>query len=1004
MRGRMLVLGCSVVILATTTSTAGQAASRPQTLGSPREVVLPAPLINNVAALPAARPATTDRPARPFLPHDAQKHAQAKRDAATGAVGRRSGVAALGHAVASSAGVRIPTEAAGFPLVNRTQQIGWFGGDQNVEPPDTQIAAGGSFLAAMDNDTGTIWSKNGTLLSRFDLNVFFGVQGIGFFLSDPRVLYDVGSGRWFASATAFNPSFNSTVLLAVSTSADPTTSWNIFTLRPPTAVLFDQPMTGISDDKVVVSWNDYSSTTKAFLDTQTFVLEKADLVAGQAPRAVVFTNTATFRIVPARSVGMTTTAWAAFDNGQGGSIGVISFTGTPAANNVVGTLFTLTTALTAAPPNAEQPGPGTPPTIDTGDDRFTSAVWQEGHLWVSGNDACTPAGDVRARSCMRLMEVGTTGATPTVEQNFDAGRAGSYLYYPAVAPDANFDLFVVYSTSDVNTFVGVEAADQPHGAAPGTLEAPLSVQTGAATYTGTRWGDYSGAAMDPDGVHVWVAAEYSHGASADWGTAAAELFIQPSISSVSPSSGPFSGGQSVTINGQDFLPGATVQFGSAPPQGASFVSNGQLATMTPPGLGTVDVTVTNPLGISATAAHAYTYNPAPFVQYFTWFDRISSPGFQGDNVHVINPGPGPSATVVVNIPGSPGCLSKGVVAPQGEQIFTCPTGFGGPVTVNSDQPVLASQRVQYFQSFNEVVAQALSAAQTTLDFTWFDRISSPGFQGDNVHVINPGAAAASVNVVIPGQPGCNPSGTIPGGGEAIFTCSSGFGGPVKVTSDQPVLASQRVQYFQSFNEVLGQAPSAAQTTLDFTWFDRISSPGFQGDNVHVINPGAAAATVSVAIPGQPACSPGGTIPGGGEAIFTCASGFGGPVKVTSDQPVLASQRVQYFQSFNEVLAQPLSAARTTLYFTWFDRISSPGFQGDNVHVINPGGTPVNVSVTIPGQPGCNPSGTIPSGGEAIFTCSTGFGGPVKVTSDQPVMVSQRVQYFQSFNEVLGLAP
>src|SRR5262249_17319593 len=139
-------------------------------------------------------------------------------------------------------------------------------------------------------------------------------------------------------------------------------------------------------------------------------------------------------------------------------------------------------------------------------------------------------------------------------------------------------------------------------------------------------------------------------------------------------------------------------------------------------------------------------------------------------------------------------------------------------------------------------------------------------------------------------------------------------------------------------------------------------------------------------------------------IFTCASGFGGPVKMTSDQPVLASQRVQYFQSFNEVLAQAPSAARTTLYFTWFDRISSPGFQGANVHVINPASLPANVNVAIPGQPGCGPSAPNGGGGDAIFTCPSGFGGPVKTTSDQPVLVSQRVQYFQSFNEVLGLSP
>src|SRR5262249_46578678 len=147
---------------------------------------------------------------------------------------------------------------------------------------------------------------------------------------------------------------------------------------------------------------------------------------------------------------------------------------------------------------------------------------------------------------------------------------------------------------------------------------------------------------------------------------------------------------------------------------------------------------------------------------------------------------------------------------------------------------------------------------------------------------NPGGTPANVTVAIPGQPGCSPTGTIPGGREAIFSCATGFGGPVKVTSDQPGQAAQRGQYFQSFNEVLAQAPSAAQTTLEFTWFDRISSPGFQGDNVHVINPGSVSATVTVAILGQPGCSPTGTIPGGREAIFSCATGFGGPVRVTSD--------------------------------------------------------------------------------------------------------------------------
>jgi len=42
---------------------------------------------------------------------------------------------------------------------------------------------------------------------------------------------------------------------------------------------------------------------------------------------------------------------------------------------------------------------------------------------------------------------------------------------------------------------------------------------------------------------------------------------------------------------------------------------------------------------------------------------------------------------------------------------------------------------------------------------------------------------------------------------------------------------------------------------------------------------------------------------GGESYVTFAAGtIGGPVVVTSDQPVLASQRVQYYSSFNEIWA------------------------------------------------------------------------------------------------------
>jgi hypothetical protein len=137
---------------------------------------------------------------------------------------------------------------------------------------------------------------------------------------------------------------------------------------------------------------------------------------------------------------------------------------------------------------------------------------------------------------------------------------------------------------------------------------------------------------------------------------------------------------------------------------------------------------------------------------------------------------------------------------------------------------------------------------------------------------------------------------------------------------------------------------------------------------------------------------------GAEAYVTFPAGkIGGPVTVSSTQPVLASQRVQYNQSFNEVWAESAAQAITTGYFNWFDR-ASPGMYNDNIHLLNPGGTSATVTVTLPGATA--QFVTVAAGAEAYVTFpASKIGGPVTVSSTQPVLASQRVQYYSSFNEI-----
>jgi hypothetical protein len=238
--------------------------------------------------------------------------------------------------------------------------------------------------------------------------------------------------------------------------------------------------------------------------------------------------------------------------------------------------------------------------------------------------------------------------------------------------------------------------------------------------------------------------------------------------------------------------------------------------------------------------------------------------------------------------------------PGGAELYVSfPAGtIGGPVTVSSTQPILASQRVQYYQSFNEVLAQPASMAATTSYVNWFDK-STPGMLNDNIHLLNPGGTSASVTVGVPGS--TSQMVTVAAGAEAYVTFAHGtIGGPVTVSSTQPVLAAQRVQFYQTFNEVWAESAAQAATTSHLNWFDK-ASPGMYNDNIHLLNPGGTSATVTVSLPG--ATNQVVTVSAGAEAFVTFPAGkIGGPVVVSSTQPVLASQRVQYYSSFNEIWA------------------------------------------------------------------------------------------------------
>src|SRR5207302_10239167 len=172
------------------------------------------------------------------------------------------------------------------------------------------------------------------------------------------------------------------------------------------------------------------------------------------------------------------------------------------------------------------------------------------------------------------------------------------------------------------------------------------------------------------------------------------------------------------------------------------------------------------------------------------------------------------------------------------------------------------------------------------------------------------------------RPGARPIDISAGpGAEARYTGPAAvIGGPVTVTASSPVLASQRVQYYQSFNEVPARTASDAAAELYFNWYDKASS-GMWNDNIHVTNPGTAAVTGTIALPGAPTLSI--SVPAGGASYYSWPAGaIGGAVQIRTSAQYHLYPRHPYGQTFNEVVARGPGAAAAISYFSWYDKAST----------------------------------------------------------------------------------
>jgi hypothetical protein len=391
-------------------------------------------------------------------------------------------------------------------------------------PPDVQVAVGTKDVVEMVNLEGKIWTKSGTVVTSFTLASFF-VAGTDF-ISDPKVLYDNVSGRWFASLLDVT---TGTIHVAVSATGDPTGSWTVYSVGgSPSGDFPDQPILGIDKTLVTIGGNVFVYSTGSYVYGELWALNKTSMLSGATTYYSAFHNTAWFSMHPAREISAATTEYVVMTSGTS-TLDLFKLTGSPSnktnAHLSAATAFTVTSF--SSPPSAPQRA--TTKKLDTGDARVQDAEWRSNVLWVSFNTGCKPSGDTTTRACVRLVEI-TTGTTNAIAQDFNLAKARTYLFYAALALDGKLNLGVIYGLANATTYPAVYATGQLHGSHAGTLLAPKLLKAGAGSATVActgsvcRWGDYYGAGADPKGPSLWMAGEYV-AASTSWATWIASLKV-----------------------------------------------------------------------------------------------------------------------------------------------------------------------------------------------------------------------------------------------------------------------------------------------------------------------------------------------------------------------------------------------------------------------------------------------------------------------------------------------
>ncbi len=397
-----------------------------------------------------------------------------------------------------------------------------FDGIQGQGVPDTQIALSPSHIVEAVNGLVRIWPRDLSRVDDYDLDLFTGCScappSCVYYLQapfDPRVRYDSAAGRWYFLGVSQYPSHR--WCLGVSPGSDPRLGPYTYAEIPaPTGIVADGADIGFSDDKILLTTDDYGSPL--------VVINKPALLAGQLYYSFITASHNDLALRPFANLSGEAAAFAA--GARSGDYDHV--TSWKVTGNVPLGLAKISSVNSVSPPlrgAIQPPQPGTSVRLDVrgyGGIQSGGALYRDGSWWIASHGRCTPSGDVE-RMCVNLVEfrddVFPGSFVLLVRQQVTIKTPGWYWFYPAFSIDSSGNVVAVMNGISASTYASIYAAGRLATDPLGSYRGPFLLRAGLSPYdqggalasdgSAIRYGDYSGAAIDPtDPAHVWLAAEY----------------------------------------------------------------------------------------------------------------------------------------------------------------------------------------------------------------------------------------------------------------------------------------------------------------------------------------------------------------------------------------------------------------------------------------------------------------------------------------------------------------